>query len=334
MVDIGGILSGTAGLIGAIGNTVFSGLNYSAEQEKNKQSINYHEGQASQLFDSLVEGSRGDYDTYMEAYEHNLMNGKWSDRISKQDMLTLMAMDREDNAIQRKVRDAQKAGVNAFYALGGTGAQASTYTSQTQAPDIIAPKFQQVADFAALADILSNVNIKKEQAKLINAQTEKTLAEEKKINIDALVSGETLNLTKEQGNKLRAEIEGIKAQIKVDEAQYEKIMEEVAIIQYDMLKSIELDVRYKDQLNLFSFSINKLDHLASKITTSEGDKNMLMGAIVGLLGATFVGKGLKIGQLLGPFVKKYGKKGYEKIKDIIKAASKKSKDPEATYYYF
>lgn len=136
MVDIGGILSGTAGLIGAIGNTVFSGLNYSAEQEKNKQSINYHEGQASQLFDSLVEGSRGDYDTYMEAYEHNLMNGKWSDRISKQDMLTLMAMDREDNAIQRKVRDAQKAGVNAFYALGGTGAQASTYTSQTQAPDI------------------------------------------------------------------------------------------------------------------------------------------------------------------------------------------------------
>lgn len=318
MVDIGGILSGSAALIGSIGNTIFSGLNYSSEKEKNKKETSYHEGQASQLFDTLAEVDLGLHDTYMDAYRATLHNDDWKARISKQDMLTLMTMDREDNAIQRKVADAEKAGVNAFYALGGTGAQASTYTSQTQTPNLVAPKLQQVGDFAALADILSNVNIKSEQAKLINAQTRKTLAEENKINVDALVSGETLNLTKEQGNKLRAEIEGIKAQIKVDEAQYQKFMEEVAIIQYDLLKSFELDIRYKDQLTALNFGVNKLDHLASKITTSDSDKNMLMGAVAGLLGATFVGRGLKIGKLLAPFVKKYGKKGYDKMKDVIK----------------
>lgn len=318
MVDIGGILSGTAALIGSIGNTVFSGLNYSAEKEKNEDTVDKFEGQSSQLFDTLVEGARGDHGGYLNSYSSNLFNGKWYDRINKQDMLTALALDREDNAIQRKVADAEKAGVNAFYALGGTGAQASTYTSQTETPNTTPPKLQQVGDFAALADILSNVNIKSEQAKLINAQTRKTLAEEQKINVDALVSGETLNLTKEQGNKLRAEIDGIKAHIKVDEAQYQKFMEEVAVIQYDLLKSFELDIRYKDQLTALNFGINKLDHIASKITTSDSDKNMLMGIVTGLLGATFVGKGLKIGKLLGPFAKKYGKKGYDKMKDIIK----------------
>lgn len=335
MVDVGGILSGTSALIGALSNSVFSGLNYSAEKEKYADTVDKFEGQSSQLFDTLVEGTRGDHGSYLNSYGSNLFNGKWYDRINKQDMLTALALDREDNAIQRKVADADKAGVNAFYALGGTGAQASTYTGQSETPNNVAPKLQHIGDFAVLAEILSNVNIKSEQAKLINAQTEKTLAEEKKINVDALVSGETLNLTKEQGNKLRAEIEGIKAHIKVDEAQYQKFMEEVSIIQYDFLKSIELDVRYKDQLNLLNFSINKLDHIASKITSSDSDKNMLMGVVTGLLGATFVGKGLKIGKLLGPFVKKYGKKGYDKIKDVISKASKDKKDTiYNTDYYF
>lgn len=326
MVDVGSILSGTAGLIGTIVNSVFTGQNYAAEQEKNQDSIDKFEGQSSQLFDTLVEGTRGDHGSYLNSYTANLNNGKWYDRINKADMLTALTLDREDNAIQRKVADAEKAGVNAFYALGGSGAQASTYTSQTETPNTYAPKLQQIGDFATLAEILSNVNIKSEQAKLINAQTRKTLAEEQKINVDALVSGETLNLTKEQGNKLRAEIDGIKAHIRVDEAQYQKFMEEVAVIQYDLLQSFELGVRYKDQLNLLSFSINKLDFLASKITGSDSSKNMLMGIATGLLGGAFVGSKLKIGKLLAPYIKKYGKKGYNKVKEILSLSSKKTKN--------
>ena len=147
---IGTILGGIGGLIGTVANTVFSGLNYASEKEKNKRNIAYHEGQSSQLFDTLSEVADGKRDSYMEAYRDTLHNGNWKDRISKQDMLTALTLDREDNAIQRKVADAEKAGVNAYYALGGSGAQASTYTSQTQAPDTVAPKLQHVGDFAAL----------------------------------------------------------------------------------------------------------------------------------------------------------------------------------------
>ena len=46
---IGTILGGIGGLIGTVANTIFSGLNYASEKEKNKRNIAYHEGQSSRV---------------------------------------------------------------------------------------------------------------------------------------------------------------------------------------------------------------------------------------------------------------------------------------------
>ena len=326
------LISAITGAVGTIVDSTFTGLNYSNQQSMNDYNKNLFWGQNSQLFDTLVEGSRGDYDSYMEAYEKNLNNGDWTQRIDKQDMMNMITMDREDSAIQRKVKDAQAAGVNPFYALGGSGSPATSYSASTSsANNLQAPQFQQMASFANLADILSNVEIKKEQAKLLREQADKTASEKNKIDIDALISGKTLGLKDLEGEKLKKEIEHISTQIKVNDAQYKKYMEEVAILQYDLLKSIELDVRYKDQLTMFNFSINKLDKLAGEITNSEFAKDMLLGVGAGLLGATVVGKfGKGAYKVFEPILKKYGSKVKGIASDIFNKF-KKNKIDDTNY---
>ena len=328
----GDIASAVIGGVNTIVDTTFKGLNYSNQQDMNQYNKNLFWGQNSQLFDTLVEGSRGDYDSYMEAYEKNLNNGDWTQRIDKQDMMNMITMDREDSAIQRKVKDAQAAGVNPFYALGGSGSPATSYSASTSsANNLQAPQFEQLTGFAQLADILSNVDIKREQAKLLREQADKTASEKNKIDIDALISGKTLGLKDLEGEKLRQEIEHISTQIKVNDAQYKKYMEEVAILQYDLLKSIELDVRYKDQLTMFNFSINKLDKLAGEITNSEFAKDMLLGVGAGLLGATVVGKfGKGAYKVFEPILKKYGSKVKGIASDIFNKF-KKNKIDDTNY---
>lgn len=313
------IISAVTGAVNTIVDSTFTGLNYSNQQNMNQYQKNLFWGQNSQLFDSLVEGSRGDYDSYMKAYEHNLNNGDWTQRIDKQDMMNMITMDREDSAIQRKVKDAQKANVNPYYALGGSGNPATSYSASTASPNNLqTPQLSPLHSFAQLADILSNVDIKREQAKLLREQADKTASEKKKIDIDALISGKTLGLKDLEGEKLKKEIEHISTRIKVDDAQYQKFMQEVAIMQYDLLKSIELDVRYKDQLTTFSFAINKLDNIAGQITNSEFAKDMLLGIGAGLLGATIVGQfGKKAFKVFEPILKKYGSKAKGLANDIM-----------------
>lgn len=333
-MDLGGLsglISSITGAVGTIVDSAFTGVNYSNQQSMNDYNKNLFWGQNSQLFDSLVEGSRGDYNSYIEAYEKNLNNGDWTQRIDKQDMMNMISMDREDSAIQRKVKDAQEANVNPFYALGGSGSPATSYTASTSSANLQTPQFQQMQSFAVLADILSNVEIKKEQAHLLREQADKTSSEKKKIDIDALISGKTLGLKDLEGEKLKKEIEHISTQIKVNDASYKKYMNEVAILQYDLLKSIELDVRYKDQLTMFNFSINKLDKLAGEITNSEFAKDMLLGIGAGLLGATVVGKfGKGAYKIFEPIFKKYGSKVKGIASDIL-GKFKKNKVDDTTY---
>ena len=315
LLGIGSLIGSGVGVIDSVVGSIFSGMNYQSQQEQNQLTKDMMWGQNSQMFDTIA--LRDNYDSYAQSYLHQTHKGDWTDRLNKQDLMTMVQMDREDNAIQRKVNDANKSGVNPFYALGGTGAQASTYTAGNSNVQLPAPKYDQIAGLTNLANLLSNIDIKKEQANLLKAQTEKTNAETGKINIDALVSGETLNLTKIQGEKLKEEIGLIREQVKVEQAKYEKYMEEVAIMQYDLLKSIELDVRYKDVLNTFSFMINKLDSIAGDITADEHSKDLLVTVGMTLLGASVAGKGIKVGKLITPYIKKYGSKLKGKADDLI-----------------
>ena len=332
MNGISQLISAITGAVGTIVDSSFTGANYSNQQAMNNYNKNLFWGQNSQLFDTLVEGSRGDYNSYIEAYENNLNNGDWTQRIDKQDMMNMITMDREDSAIQRKVKDAQQSNVNPYYALGGSGNPATSYSASTSSPNNLqAPQFQQIQSFAVLADILSNVEIKKEQAKLLREQSDKTASEKKKIDIDALISGKTLGLKDLEGEKLKKEIEHISTQIKVNDASYKKYMNEVAILQYDLLKSVELDVRYKDQLTMFNFSINKLDKLAGEITNSEFAKDMLLGIGAGLLGATVVGRfGKGAYKIFEPILKKYGSKVKGVASDIFNKF-KKNKVDDTSY---
>ena len=334
-MDLNGIsqlISAVTAAVGTIVDSSFTGANYANQQSMNDYNKNLFWGQNSQLFDTLVEGSRGDYNSYIEAYENNLNNGDWTQRIDKQDMMNMITMDREDSAIQRKVKDAQQSNVNPYYALGGSGSPATSYSASTSsANNLQAPQFQQMQSFAVLADILSNVEIKKEQAKLLREQADKTASEKKKIDIDALISGKTLGLKDLEGEKLKKEIEHISTQIKVNDASYKKYMNEVAILQYDLLKSVELDVRYKDQLTIFNFSINKLDKLAGEITNSEFAKDMLLGIGAGLISATFVGRfGKGAYKVFEPILRKYGSKVKGVASDIFNKF-KKNKVDDTSY---
>lgn len=315
LTDIGGILGAGVGLIDTIIGGVFSGMNYQSQQAQNDYTRARLEAGEAQLLNTFQ--VRDKFDNYVDSYLNQTSNGNWYHRMNKQDLFAMAQMDREDNAISRKVQDAENSGVNPFYALGGTGAQASTYTSGTT-PQMPAPKFDQIAGLTNLANILSNIDIKKEQANLLREQTKKTIAETGKINIDALVSGETLNLTKIQGQKLKEEINLVRQQIKVEEAKYKQFMEEVAIMQYDLLKSQELGVRYKDNLNAFGYMINKLDKLAGDITSNEESKDALVTIAATLLGGTIAGKGAKVGQFVWKYLKKYGEKAKGKVDDLIK----------------
>lgn len=308
------IISSVVGGVDVVLNGIFSGMNYQSQQHENQYNKDLYHGQNSQLFDTLA--LRDSYDSYVDSYLHQVHTGNWRDRLNKQDLFAMVQMDREDNAISRKVKDAENSDVNPYYALGGTGAQASTYTSGIT-PQMPAPKFDQISALSNLANLLSNVDIKREQANLLREQTKKTIAETGKINIDALVSGETLNLTKIQGEKLKEDINLIRQQIKVEEAKYEKFMEEVAIMQYDLLKSQELDVRYKDTLNAFGYMINKLDGIAGDITSDEESKDALVTIGATLLGASVAGKGIKAGQFVWKYIKKYGSKAKGKVDDLI-----------------
>ena len=314
LIGIGSIIGGAVGGLDSILGGIFSGMNYHSQQEQNDYTKGRLEASEAQLLNTFQ--VRDKFDGYVDSYLNQLSNGAWYERMNKQDLFAMAQMDREDNAIQRKVTDAENSGVNPFYALGGTGAQASTYTSGTT-PQMPAPKFDQIAGLTNLANILSNIDIKQEQAKLLREQTNKTIAETGKINIDALVSGETLNLTKIQGEKLKEDINLIRQQIKVEESKYQKFMEEVAIMQYDLLKSQELDVRYKDTLNAFGYMINKLDGIAGDITADEQSKDALVTIGATLLGASVAGKGVKAGKVVWNYIKKYGDKAKGKAKDLM-----------------
>lgn len=314
LTGIGSILGGVFGGIDTIVGGIFSGMNYQSQQEQNDFNKDQMWGQNSQMFDTFAERDR--YDSYVQSYLHNVHEGKWTERLNKQDLFAMAQMDREDNAIFRKVQDADNSGVNPYYALGGSGAPASSYTSGTT-PQMPAPKFDQIAGLTNLANILSNIDIKQEQAKLLREQTNKTIAETGKINIDALVSGETLNLTKIQGQKLKEEINLLRQQIKVEDAKYQKFMEEVAIMQYDLLKSTELDVRYKDTLTAFGYMINKLDDIAGNITDDEQSKDTLVTIAATLLGASVAGKGVNAAKFVWKYITKYGNKAKGKVDDLI-----------------
>lgn len=332
MADIGDILTGVAGIGGVITNAIFSGMNYNSQQETNDFNKNQMWGQNSQIFDTLMEHMNGKYSTFSEAYLDQVHNssagyGNWTERLNKQDALTMLQLDREDSALQRKVNDARQAHINPYYALGGSGAPASSYTSGTPGMNMQAPKFDMVNDFSNLANILSGLEVRQEQAKLLSAQAEKTLAETGKIELETILTGENIGVAKEQQNKLREEILLIRSNIKVSDAQFEKFMQEVSILQYDLLKSIEFDMRYKDQMNLFSFSLSKLDKMAGDITSSETSKDMLMGLAIGLAGIPLATKyGKKAVSLFSPLFKKYGNRALAVSDDFSKFNKKAAAD--------
>nr|WEW54437.1 MAG: DNA pilot protein [Microvirus Sku113] len=308
-MDVGGILTGVGGILGA-GANIFSNI-FNAQQTQQMNDFNKNQwwGQNSQLFDTLVD-NKDNKVSYVEAYLRNAHRGEWTERMNPQHLLSMVQLDREDNALQRKVADARKAGINPFYALGGTGSAAGAVAGNFQAPTQQAPQMNFDALTTSIMDVLSNIDLKQSQSKNIQADTLKKEAETGKITIDTMLSTKAIDLTDAQINKLQAEYSQILASTNLTEKQIQQLDELIGAIQYDISKSHDLGIRYKDTISTAGYVVNSLDSFLRSTGISESAKDAVIVAGSALAFATGGKKLMKSGL-------KILKKGYDKGRGYV-----------------
>lgn len=192
-------LFGLGTLISGIGNMVTSGIQYSGNKKL-----------AEKQFKAQQEQNAWQNQFAKEQFEY-------------QKQQNLLTQQREDNAIQRRYADMEKAGINPLTAVGTGGASAQATSGSTMSGGQ-AGQTQQVTGldnmFTGIMNAISqqqNIAQSKAQTKLIEQQTKTERENTANKSADTKNIEKQTNFIDKQSAKIDAEIDRIKKQNELDE---------------------------------------------------------------------------------------------------------------------
>lgn len=114
-------------IINAGADIINDSLNRAATEEENKKNRE-HENQINSSNQDLTR-EMNEKNLALQREMNAQAQNNWQSQFDYQKSLNSLVMNREDNAIQRRVKDLQAAGINKLMAVGGDGAGASTQTT-------------------------------------------------------------------------------------------------------------------------------------------------------------------------------------------------------------
>ena len=252
-----------------------------------------------------------------------------SNTFDANDFITLYNMGqneitrhREDTAIQRAVKDWEKAGMNPLL-FGGSGAQSSSY--QTSGSSNVAPKNQVAGSwnpinfgltFGSITDAMLKYNQSKvadAQAEQVNAQTDLIKKQAEKIDSDILLNGSLVNLNADQSRVYRQQVHQMASELPLNNIRKEILLGELSVLQYNLKLAQQYGLSANQQIPVALAGINHiLDNVA--------DVNSSSYISTGLFAAATMIPMFKLGSASFKAITTFAKKkfGYKRVDNLLK----------------
>lgn len=290
----------------------------------------------SALMASLRSGS--DFGTYANTY---LNSGRTFDTNDFITMYNLGQNDitrqREDTAIQRAVKDWEKAGMNPLL-FGGAGAQSSSY--QTSGSSNVAPKNQVAgswnpinfgAGFAGISDDILKLNQSKvadAQAENVKAHTDLLKKQQEKLDSDIVLNGSLVNLNADQSRVYRQQVHQLASELPLNNIKKEILLGELSVLQYNLKLAQKYGLSANQQVPV---TLSGMNHILNSIT-HEGSSSYIA---TGLFAVASLIPMFKLGSASFRAISTFaGKKfGYKRVDNLLKKLYDKNNMSYSDKYY-